>query len=155
MRNDLPPEIQARINFVQQTLYNNADPRMEAVIVKANRTLDIQTISTGTVGSIDLAAKIVDGTVTEIWIISVVDAQAVVNVYTYAETIDFTTPDRTFTLDTEEAGAKVRDVSIAFDGDLPWLFWVERGVSYDKIFALQWDGTGTQPAGTELVSVAR
>ena len=151
----LPADIQARINLVQQTLYNNADPRMEAVIVKANRTLDIQTIQSGTLGSIDLAPKIVDAAVTEIWIISVVDAQAVVNVYTYAETIDFTTPDRTFTLATEEVDAKVRDVSITFDGELPWLFWVERGVSYDKIWALQWDGTGTQPVGTELVSVAR
>jgi len=151
----LPADIQARINLVQQTLYNNADPRMEAVIVKANRTLDIQTIQSGTLGSIDLAAKIIDGTVTEIWIISAVNAQAVVNVYTYAETIDFTAPDRTFTLATEEVDAKVRDVSIAFDGELPWLFWVERGVSCDKIWTVQWDGTGTQPVGTELVSVAR
>ena len=151
----LPADIQARINLVQQTLYNNADPRMEAVIVKANRTLDIQTIRSGTLGSIDLAPKIVDAAVTEIWIIAVVDARAVVNVYAYSDAIDFTTPDRTFTLATEEVDAKVRDVSITFDGELPWLFWVERGVSYDKIWALQWDGTGTQPAGTELVSVAR
>jgi len=151
----LPSDIQARINIVAQTLYNNADPRMEAVIVKANRTLDIQTIQSGTLGSIDLAQKIVDAAVTEIWIISVVDAQAVVNVYAYAETIDFATPGRTFTLTAEEASAKVRDVSIAFDGEDPWLFWVERGVSYDKIWTVQWDGTGTQPAGTELVSVAR
>jgi len=151
----LPADIQARINLVQQTIYNNADPHMEAFIVKANRTLDIQTIQSGTLGSIDLAAKIVDAAVTEIWIISVVNAQAVVNVYTYAETIDFATPDRTFTLTTEELDAKVRDVSIAFDGELPWLFWVERGVSYDKIWALQWDGTDAQPAGTELAAIAR
>jgi len=151
----LPTDIQARINLVAQTLYNNADPKMEAVIVKANRTLDIQTIQSGVLGSIDLAAKIVDAVVTEIWIISVVAAQAVVNVYTYAETIDFTTPGRTFTLTTEEVDAKVRDVSIAFDGANPWLFWVERGVSYDKIWTVQWDGTSTQPAATELVAVAR
>jgi len=151
----LPADIQARINLVQQTIYNNADPRMEAVIVKANRTLDIQTIRSGTLGSVDLAPKIVVDAATEIWIVAVVSGQAVVNVYTYAETIDFTAPDRTFTLATEEVDAKVRDVSITFDGELPWLFWVERGVSYDKIWALQWDGTGTQPAGTELVSVAR
>ena len=151
----LPADIQARINLVQQTLYNNADPRMEAVIVKANRTLDIQTIRSGTLGSIDLAPKIMAGAVTEIWIISVVDAQAVVNVYAYSNAIDFTTPDRTFTLATEEVDAKVRDVSIAFDGELPWLFWVERGVSYDKIWTVQWDGTDAQPVSTELVSVAR
>jgi hypothetical protein len=148
-------DIQARINLVQQTLYNNADPRMEAVVVKAIRSLDIQTIRSGIVGSIDLAAKIVAADVAEIWIIAVVSNAAVVNVYTYADTIDFSTPTRTFTLVTQEVGAKVKDVSIAFDGANPWLFWVERGVSYDKIWALQWDGTGIQPAGTELKSVAR
>jgi len=152
---ELPTDIQARINLIHQTLYNNADPHMEAVIVKANRTLDIQTIRSGTLGSIDLAPKIVDGVVTEIWIIAVVSGQAVVNVYTYSDAIDFTTPDRTFTLTTEELDAKVRDVSISFDGELPWLFWVERGVSYDKIWTVQWDGTGTQPSGTELAAVAR
>ena len=106
-------------------------------------------------GGIDLAPKIVDGEVTEIWIITVVSGQAVVNVYTYSDDIDFTTPDRTFTLTTEELDAKVRDVSISFDGTSPWLFWVERGVSYDKIWTVQWDGTGTQLAGTELAAVAR
>ena len=151
----LPADIQARINLVAQTLYNNADPRMEAVIVKANRTLDIQTIRSGTLGSIDLAPKIVASVVTEIWVIAVVSSAAVVNIYTYSTDIDFTTPTRTFTITTAETSAKVRDASIAFDGENPWLFWVERGVSYDKIWALQWDGTGTQPVGTELVSVAR
>ena len=153
----LPADIQARINLVQQTLYNNADPKMEATIVKANRTLNIQTIRSGTLGSIDLAPKIVADAVTEIWIIAVVSGAAVVNVYTYSDAIDFTTPDRTFSLVTEEVDAKVRDVSIAFDGANPWLFWVERGISYDKIWTVQWDGVdpALQPAGTELVSAAR
>ena len=152
---DIPTGILERIQKLNQTNYENADPRMEAVIIKANRTLDIQTIQSGTLGGIDLAPKIVDGEVTEIWIITVVSGQAVVNVYTYSDDIDFTTPDRTFTLTTEELDAKVRDVSISFDGTSPWLFWVERGVSYDKIWTVQWDGTGTQLAGTELAAVAR
>ena len=152
---DIPEEILERIQKLNQTNYENADPRMEAVIIKANRTLDIQTIQSGTLGSIDLVPKIVDSIVTEIWIIAVVSGQAVVNVYTYSDAIDFTTPDRTFTLTTEEASAKVRDVSISFDGEDPWLFWVERGINYDKIWTVQWDGTGTQPAGTELAAVAR
>jgi len=152
---DIPEEILERIQKLNQTNYENADPRMEAVIIKANRTLDIQTIQSGTLGSIDLVPKIVDSIVTEIWIIAVVSGQAVVNVYTYSDAIDFTTPDRTFTLTTEEASAKVRDVSITFDGANPWLFWVERGVSYDKIWTVLWDGTGAQPAGTELVAITR
>ena len=152
---ELPADILERIQKLNQTNYENADPRMEAVIVKANRTLDIQTIRSGTLGSIDLAPKAVDGVVTEIWIIAVVGGAAVINVYTYSDAIDFTAPDRTFTLTTEELDAKVRDVSISFDGTNPWLFWVERGISYDKIWTVQWDGTETQPAGTELVAVAR
>ena len=151
----LPSDIQERINLVQQTIYNNADPKMEASIIKANRVLEIQTIQSGVLGSIDLAPKIVDSIVTEIWIISIVNSQAKVNIYNYIDDIDFSTPDRTFSLVTEEVDAKVRDVSISFDGENPWLFWVERGISYDKIWCLQWDGVDTQPAGTELKSVVR
>jgi len=151
----LPSDIQEKINLVQQTIYNNADPKMEASIIKANRVLNIQTIQSGVIGSIDLAPKIIDNIVTEIWIISVVNSQAKVNIYNYVNSIDFSVPDRTFSLITEEVDAKVRDVSITFDGANPWLFWVERGISYDKIWVLQWDGIGIQPAGTELKSVVR
>ena len=151
----LPSDIQERINLVQQTIYNNADPKMEASIIKANRVLEIQTIQSGVLGSIDLAPKIVDSIVTEIWIISIVNSQAKVNIYNYIDDIDFSTPDRTFSLVTEEVDAKVRDVSISFDGENPWLFWVERGISYDKIWGLQWDGVDTQPSATELKSVVR
>jgi len=151
----LPSDIQERINLVQQTIYNNADPKMEASIIKANRVLEIQTIQSEVLGSIDLAPKIVDSIVTEIWIISIVNSQAKVNIYNYIDDIDFSTPDRTFSLVTEEVDAKVRDVSISFDGENPWLFWVERGISYDKIWGLQWDGVDTQPSATELKSVVR
>lgn len=154
---DIPADILAKIQSLNQTIFNNAEPKMEAVITKAIRSLEIKTIRTGTVGSIDIAALMDGETVAELWIIGVVSAQAVINVYTYAEDIDFSTPTRTFTLTTEEVDAKVKDVAIAFDGALPWLFWVERGASYDKIWALQWDGADpvSQPAGTEIKAVAR
>ena len=150
-------EILERIQSLNQTAWNNANPMMQAIVVKAIRNLDTKTIRSGKVGSIDISAKIIDDVISELWIISVVDGAAVVNVYTYADDIDYTTPDSTFTLATEESEAKVRDVAISFDGTDPWLFWVERGVSYDKIFALQWNGVdpAIQPAAEELLSVAR
>ena len=149
----IPTEILARIQTLEKTIFNNANPLMRATIVKAIKTLELSTIRTAArVGGIDIAANTGP---TEIWIIAVVSGAAVVNTYAYSEAIDFGTPARTFTLTTEQVDASVRDVAVAFDGTDPWLFWVERGVSYDKIFALQWDGQGVQPAATELLSVAR
>ena len=146
-------ELLAKIQSLNQTTYNNANPLMRATIVKAIKTLELSTIRTAArVGGIDIAANTGP---TEVWIIAVVSGVAVVNVYTYSEAIDFGTPTRTFNLSTEQVDASVRDVAVVFDGVSPWLFWVERGVSYDKIFALQWDGAGIQPAATELLSVAR
>lgn len=149
----IPAEILARIQTLQKTTFSNANPLMKATIVKAIKTLELSTIRTAArVGGIDIAANTGP---TEIWIIAVVSGVAVVNVYTYSAAIDFGTPARTFNLAAEQVGASVRDVAISFDGVSPWLFWVERGVSYDKIFALQWNGQGVQPAATELLSVAR
>ena len=149
----IPAELLAKIQSLNQTTYNNANPLIKATIVKAIKTLELSTIRTAArVGGIDIAANTGP---TEVWIIAVVSGVAVVNVYTYSEAIDFGAPTRTFSLTTEQVDASVRDVAVAFDGVSPWLFWVERGVSYDKIFALQWDGAGIQPAATELLSVAR
>lgn len=161
----LPVDIQNRIDLLNQTIYNNANPRMEAVIVKAIRNLNIQTLRSGSsIGSIDIALETDEsGDPYRIWIAGVVDKQVVVNVYNVDGT--YTTPDSTFTLATEEEGAAVRDVAIEFDGawtegilitdTVPWLFWVERGLTMDKIWAVQWDGVDTQPAGTEIHSVER
>ena len=166
----IPTALLERIQLLNQTIYNNANPIMEAVIVKAIKTLDIHTIRTASsLGAVDVAMQNdAEGNPVTLWIVAVVNKQAVVATYDLtAETPDYETPTSTFTLATQEAGAAVRDVAIEFDGawsggvlitsGAPHLFWVERGVGLDKIWTVQWDGVtpATQPAGTELLSVAR
>ncbi len=165
----IPTALLERIQLLNQTIYNNANPIMEAVIVKAIKTLDIHTIrSASSLGAIDMAMQTdAAGAPVTLWIIAVVAKQAIVTTYDLTvETPDYETPTSTFTLATQEAGA-VRDVAIEFDGawsggvlitsGAPHLFWVERGVSLDKIWTVQWDGVtpATQPAATEFLSVAR
>jgi hypothetical protein len=164
---DIPADILAKIQSLNQTIFNNAEPKMEAIIVKAIKTLNIHTIrSASSLGAIDMAMQTdAAGAPVTLWIIAVVAKQAMVTTYDLTvETPDYTTPTSTFTLATQEAGA-VRDVAIEFDGawsggvlitsGAPHLFWVERGVSLDKIWTVQWDGVGPQPAGTELLSEVR
>lgn len=161
----LPTDIQDRIDLLNQTIHNNANPKMEAVIVKAIRNLNIQTLRSGSsIGSIDIALETDDsGEPYRIWIAGVVDKQVFISVYDIDET--YNSPDSTFALSTEEEGAAVRDVAIEFDGTwtdgvlatdaVPWIFWVERGLTTDKIWAVQWDGVDVQPEATELHSVTR
>lgn len=163
----IPAELLEKIQALNWSIYGNNNPVMEAVIVKAIKTLDIHTIRTETsLSAIDLAIQNDAENPVTLWLIAVVNKQAVVTTYDLtAETPDYETPTSTFTLATQEAGAAVRDVAIEFDGawsggvlitsGAPHLFWVERGVSLDKIWTVQWDGVGPQPAGTELLSEVR
>lgn len=158
-----------RIRLLNQTIYNNANPIMEAIIVKAIKTLDIYTVrNASSLGAIDLAIQTdaSGNNLVTLWIIAVVAKQAMVTTYDLTvETPDYTTPTNTFTLATEEVGAAVRDVAIEFDGTWtdgafissgnPWMFWVERGIGFDKIWTVQWNGVGDQPVGTELFSEVR
>ncbi len=161
-------DLLARIQALNQTIYGNADPKMQATIIKAVTDLQVYTISTGELlGPIDPAMKWADLTKDpeEVWIAEVINRQAVVNVYTYKKNMDFATPDRTFTLATVGTNARVRDIAIEFDGTIingalqtsgaPYIAWLERTTSYDTCYIIQWDGTGEQPAATELLKVAR
>lgn len=155
----IPEDLKTRIEKVFQTIYEDANPVMEALIVKPNLQVNVQTIRTAErLGSLDVAGKLVNGELVEVWEIAVVDNQAMVNVYGATKYgVNFMSPLKTFILSPVEPGAKVRDVAIAFeDASLPpWLFWVERQTSHDRIYAVQWDGSGEQPPAEEMASVAR
>jgi hypothetical protein len=158
----LPADIQSRIDLLQQTIYENANPSMVASIVKAKQTIEVETLQSGTqLGGIDLAFVLDDeGVPTYAWVIFVSAGLASVNVYdmTVAK-VDWETPTKTFTLATVNNEAVVRQVAIAMDGSSPWLFWVERYLydhyRYNNVYALQWDGAepASQPAATELYSI--
>ena len=151
----LPADIQARIDLIQQTIYENANPLMTATIVKATQDVNIFTVSTGArLGSIDLAFVLVDDAITFVWIIMVIDGIAYVNVYDFAS-LNWEAATSSFNLTVVNAGASVKSAAITMDGSNPWLFWVERTATNDIIYTLQWDGSGAQPAATELLSVAR
>jgi len=153
----LSADMQARINKVQQTTHQNANPLMQSVVTKAIQTVQIKTLrEADRLGSIDLAFEFALGAITKAWIIGVVDGVATITTYNFPDP-DWETPDSTFSLAPVTAGGVVRDVSVTLDGTNPWLFWVERTSSHDKIYALQWDGAdpAVQPVATELLSVAR
>lgn len=153
-------DLLTRIQALNQTIYGNADPKMQATIIKAVTDLQVYTISTGELlGPIDLAMKWADLTKDpeEVWIAEVINRQAVVNVYTYKKNMDFATPDRTFTLATVGTNARVRDIAIEFDGTSPYIAWLERTTTHDTGYIIQWDGVdpATQPEATKLLEVAR
>lgn len=153
----LSADMQARINKLQQTTHQNANPLMQSVVTKAIQTVQIKTLREGNrLGSIDLAFEFDSGEIVTAWVIGVVDGVATVTTYNFPDP-DWETPDSTFSLTPVTVGGVVRDVSATLDGANPWLFWVERTSSHDKIYALQWNGVdpAVQPAATELLSVAR
>lgn len=161
---DLPPDIQEKINLLNQSIYNNAQPSMEAVIVKAVKTLDMFTVRENlSLGAIDVSVETdASGMPVKLWIIAAVDKRAVVTVH---DPVNRDILFSTFMLTTEEVNAKVFDVAIEFDGiwidsvfissGAPYLFWVERGIALNKIWTIQWDGQGVQPLGKEMLSVVR
>lgn len=161
-------DLLARIQALNQTQFNNANPMMLATIIKVVNDLQVYTIATGDLlGQIALAMKWADLTKSpeEVWITEVINRQAVIKVYTYTEDMDFATPARQFTLATVGTNARVRDIAIEFDGTIvngalqtsgaPYIAWLERTTSYDTCYIIQWDGTGSQPAATQLLQVAR
>ena len=110
-------DLLTRIQALNQTIYGNADPKMQAIIIKAITDLDIFTVAEGEVlGKIDLAAQIsdVNSAPDAIWLAQVINHEAVIKVYTYAKDMDFATPARTFTLATVGTNARVRDIAISF-----------------------------------------
>lgn len=154
----LPPDLKAKIEAVNQTIYNNADPKIEAVITKAVKSIDIQTLPTsGRLGSIDIAARRDDPAQppTELWLIAIVDGEALVYQHTVQPeetTIDWGTPTNI---------GPARDAAIEFDGSFidgqfvtfgePWFFRVIRETLSDKILARQ----GLIGADVELLNVPR
>lgn len=113
----IPAELKAKIEALNQTIYANADPKMQATIIKAITDLDVFTVAEGEVlGKIDLAAQIsdVNSAPDAIWLAQVINHEAVVKVYTYSKEMDFATPSRTFTLATVGTNARVRDIAISF-----------------------------------------
>jgi len=164
----ISPSLLAKIQALNQGIFNNANPQMYVKITKVVSDLQVYTIASGTLlGAIDLAIKWTDlaADPNEVWIAEVINHQAVIKVYTYSEDMDFTTPTRTFTLATVGTNARVKYISIEFDGSLtdgqlqtsgaPFIAWLERTTGYDTSYVIQWDGTGSQPAATELLQVAR
>ena len=106
-----------RIQALNQTIYGNADPKMQATIIKAITDLDVFTITEGEVlGKIDLAAQMsdVNSAPDAIWLAQAINYEAVIKVYTYSAGMDFATPARTFTLATVGTNARVRDIAISF-----------------------------------------
>ena len=113
----IPAELKAKIEALNQTIYANADPKMQATIIKAITDLDIFTITEGEVlGKIDLAAQIsaVNSAPDAIWLAQVINHEAVIKVYAYSGGMDFATPSRTFTLAPIGTNARVRDIAISF-----------------------------------------
>lgn len=158
----------AQIQALQQTPDGNADPKMTATITKASSDLSVHTLtSADNLGSLDLAMQWEDlqEAPDALWIVQVVTKQAVVNRFDIKDAMDYTTPDMTVTLDTAEPGAVVRNVAIEFDGNpegadvetagAPYIAWLERTTTHDKAYVIQWDGEGSQPAATEILSVER
>lgn len=160
--------LQARIEKLNQTIYENADPRMYAKILRVTKNLQVYTVASAeAMGTIDLAVNWPDLSKdpTEIWIAEVINRAGVVKVYDYDEEMDFAAPARMFDLTTVGVNARVKDIAIAFDGTVtdgqvattgaPYIAWLERTTSYDSGYVIRWDGTGTQPAAMELLQVAR
>ena len=113
----IPAELKAKIEALNQTIYANADPKMQAIIIKAITDLDVFTITEGEVlGKIDLAAQMsdVNSAPDAIWLAQVINHEAVIKVYAYSGGMDFATPARTFTLATVGTNARVRDMAISF-----------------------------------------
>ena len=113
----IPAELKAKIEALNQTIYANADPKMQATIIKAITDLDVFTVAEGEVlGKIDLAAQIsdVNSAPDAIWLAQVINHEAVIKVYTYSAGMDFATPASTFTLATVGTNARVRDIAISF-----------------------------------------
>ena len=110
-------DLLTRIQALNQTIYGNADPKMQATIIKAITDLGIFTVTEGEVlGKIDLAAQIsaVNSAPDAIWLAQAINYEAVIKVYTYSDGMDFATPARTFTLATVGTNARVRDIAISF-----------------------------------------
>jgi hypothetical protein len=157
-----------RIEKLNQTIYENADPRMYAKILRVTKNLQVHTVASAeAMGTIDLAVNWPDLSKdpTEIWIAEVINRAGVVKVYDYDEEMDFAAPARMFDLTTVGVNARVKDIAIAFDGTVtdgqvattgaPYIAWLERTTSYDSGYVIRWDGTGTQPAATEVIKVGR
>lgn len=160
--------LQARIEKLNQTIYENADPRMYAKILRVTKNLQVYTVASAeAMGTIDLAVNWPDLSKdpTEIWIAEVINRVGVVKVYDYDEEMDFAAPARMFDLATVGVNARVKDIAIAFDGTVtdgqvattgaPYIAWLERTTSYDSGYVVRWDGTGSQPAAMELLQIAR
>ena len=148
----IPAELLSRIQSLNQTIHGNANPLMSIKLIKASKVLDINTIRTeNRVGSVDIA---VGNNLT--WIISIVNGGANVRVYDYIDNATDLTSYTDFDIEKQELGATIRDVAVTQTGTSdPFFFWVERGTSTDKIWTVQWDGTGTMPSPTELFSRVR
>ena len=158
----------AQIQALQQTPDGNADPKMTATIIKANSDLSIYTLAnSGVLGPIDVTMQWEDLTADPeaVWVAQVINRQAVVSRYNWGEMMDFAAPDMTVMLVTVAPGATVRDIAIEFDGNLtgadletegaPYITWLERTPTHDKAYIIRWDGTGSQPTATEILSAAR
>lgn len=161
-------DLLAKIQALNQTQFNNANPQMLATIIKVVNDLQVYTIATGDLlGQIALTMRWTNlaADPNEVWIAEVINRQAVIKVYTYAKDMNFATPTRSFTLAMVGTNARVRDIAIEFDGTItngalqtsgaPYIAWLERTTSYDTCYIIQWDGTGTQPVAAELLKVAR
>ena len=148
----IPAELLSRIQSLNQTIHGNANPLMSLKIIKASKILDINTIRTESrVGSVDIA---VGNDLA--WIISIVSGGANVRKYAYVNNEINLASYTDFDIDKQELGATIRDVAVTQTGTSdPFFFWVERGTSTDKIWTVQWDGTGTMPMPTELFSRVR
>jgi hypothetical protein len=164
----IPSGLLARIEKLNQTIYENADPRMYAKILRVTKNLQVYTVASAeAMGTIDLAVNWPDLSKdpTEIWIAEVINRAGVVKVYDYDEEMDFAAPARMFDLATVGVNARVKDIAIAFDGTVtdgqvattgaPFIAWLERTTSFDTCYIIQWDGTGSQPAAMELLQIAR
>lgn len=158
----------AQIQSLHQTQANNANPMMRAIIVKANYDLNVYTLTSADIlGPLDLAMQWEDLTAAPdaLWVAQVINRQAVVSRYNWGEMMDFAAPDMTVMLVTVASGATVKDIAIEFDGNLtgadletegaPYIAWLERTPTHDKAYIIRWDGTGSQPTATEILSVTR
>jgi len=157
---EIPEDILSKIQSLNQTHFNNANPIMEAVIVRSFKNLNIQTLhDTGRLGSLDIAARREDPDLppSELVLIAVVDGEALVYVANPSDEIDWGVP--------VNLGA-AREVSVEFNGDFqqdtggnqvfvtsgdPYFFRVVRGVTDDTTVVRQ----GTGGADTILLVVAR
>ena len=166
MRN-VDPSLITKLGSQEQTISNNADPKMFVAVARAKSTVvdssywTVETIRTGaTLGDVSLAARrqMVTGPPNRIYEIHVINGEVKTSIREYPDKLKDGFIDQ-FSMGTGSA------VALAFDGEWqryrnlwrlvtsekPWIAWVD---SASKLWVQYWDDVSTKlEIATDVVSV--